>query len=65
MSQIKAIHIITIFKKCQGPFLFPVIGNLPQMMWHSRVLNLPRKALYDGYRRAYGKVYSIKMGPFP
>lgn len=49
----------------KGPFLFPVIGNLPQMMWNSRVLGKPRKELYDKYRRTYGKVYSIQLGPFP
>lgn len=48
-----------------GPFRFPVIGNLPQFMWHSRIKKLPRTKLYAEYRRKYGKVYSIKMGPFP
>ncbi|CAL8110137.1 unnamed protein product [Orchesella dallaii] len=49
----------------KGPLLFPLLGSLPQMMWHSQVQKLPRSILRDEYRRRYGKVYSMKLGPFP
>lgn len=49
----------------EGPFIYPVIANLPQMIFHSRVLKQSQVKLYDHYRKLYGKIYSIQLVTFP
>jgi hypothetical protein len=42
-----------------GPFPFPLVGNLPQLIWHRGSL----KKFFEYNHKNYGDIFEVKLGP--
>ncbi|OXA48871.1 methyl farnesoate epoxidase [Folsomia candida] len=47
----------------KGPLRFPLLGNIPQLLWGRVVDKKQRQEIYQEYSKIYGPVFSTKFGP--
>uniref|UniRef100_A0A1I7TXU7 CYtochrome P450 family n=1 Tax=Caenorhabditis tropicalis TaxID=1561998 RepID=A0A1I7TXU7_9PELO len=68
LTTLLAILIVKQYQKSRklppGPIAFPLIGNIPQLVYQAW-RNKGIVPAFEHFRKTYGNVFTIWMGPFP
>lgn len=68
LTTVLAISIVRQYQRARklppGPAALPLIGNIPQLVYHAW-RNKGIVPAFEYFRKTYGNVFTIWMGPFP